>query len=178
MKQHIRPREAAFAGVFGAAAMLLPVLFHMIQLGKVFMPMYLPLVALAFFVRPLTAATTACIVPLLSALLTGMPPLHPPVAVLMSVELALMASIIAAATSHFPRASPYLVLIPVLLLGRFAYVGLVYVVAQLMELPAAFLAGASLLSGWPGIVLMIVAIPPIVMLQRRQSRLHEKESRG
>ena len=69
-------------------------------------------------------------------------------------------------------------LIPVLLLGRVVYVGLVYAAAQLMELPAAFLAGASLLSGWPGIVLMIVAIPPLVMLQRRQSRLHHKESRG
>ncbi|MFO7652386.1 MAG: ECF transporter S component, partial [Candidatus Krumholzibacteriia bacterium] len=59
-------RELAFCGLFGAAALLLPVLFHVVHLGRLFMPMYLPLVALAFFVRPLPAAVTALMTPLLS----------------------------------------------------------------------------------------------------------------
>ena len=49
MNQRLLPRELAYSGVFGAAALLLPVLFHLVRLGAVFMPMYLPLVALAFF---------------------------------------------------------------------------------------------------------------------------------
>lgn len=164
------PKELAHAGVFGAAAMLLPVLFHVLQLGKIFMPMYLPLVALAFFVRLPTAATTALVVPLLSGLLTGMPPFHPPIAVMMGLELALMAATISAAVHRLPNLNPYAVLMPALLLGRVAYVSMVYGAAQLMELPPTLLATVSLLSGWPGILLMLAAIPPLVMLHRHRIR--------
>ena len=79
----MKPRERAYCGLFGAAALLLPVLFHVLHVGHVFMPMYLPLVALAFFVRPGAAAVTALLVPLLSGAVTGMPPFMPPVAPVM-----------------------------------------------------------------------------------------------
>lgn len=175
MSRPLPPRDLAFAGVFGAAALLLPVVFHVLQLGKVFMPMYLPLVALAFFARPTTAATTAFVVPVISGLLTGMPPFHPPVAVLMAVELGLMGALVSIFVQRFPRTSPYLVLVPVLLLGRALHVGMVYVAALLMDLPAGFVAGASLLSGWPGVVLMIVVVPPLVMVYRRRSYRHGRD---
>lgn len=168
MKSVATPRELAFAGVFGAAAFLLPVVFHMLQLGKLFMPMYLPLVALAFFVRPATAAATAFVVPPLSGLLTGMPPFHPPIAVMMAIELATMGLVIGYFVRRFPQANPYFVLVPTLLFGRVLYVGMVYVVTSLMDLPAGFLAGVSLLSGWPGVLLMLVVVPPIVMVHRRR----------
>lgn len=164
------PRELAHAGVFGAAAMLLPLFFHLLQLGKVFMPMYLPLIALAFFVRAPTAMTTALVVPMLSGLLTGMPPFHPPIAVMMGIELALMAAAISVVVDRFPDVNPYAVLVPVLLLGRVSYVVMVYGAAQLMDLPAQLLASVSMLSGWPGIVLMLAVIPPLVMLHRRRFR--------
>jgi hypothetical protein len=124
--------------------------------------MYLPLVALAFFVRPLPAATTAGIVPVLSALVTGMPPLYPPVAPIMALELAAMAALIAAARRRWPHAAELAVLLPVLLLGRVLYVGMAAAFARLVELPAAWVAGLSLVSGWPGIVLMLAAVPVIV----------------
>lgn len=126
------------------------------------MPMYLPLVALAFFVRPLPAAMTAGIVPILSALVTGMPPLYPPVAPIMALELAAMAALIAAARRRWPRAPELALLLPVLLLGRALYVGMAASFAHLVELPAAWVAGLSFVSGWPGIVLMLAAVPVIV----------------
>lgn len=46
-------RDLAYCGLFGAAGLRLPVLFHILHLGRIFMPMYLPLVTLAYFVRPL-----------------------------------------------------------------------------------------------------------------------------
>ena len=178
MSHPLSPRELAYSGLFGAAALLLPVLFHVVHLGHVFMPMYLPLCALPFFVRPLPAAVTAGIVPLLSGAATGMPPFYPPVAVFMALELSVMAALIAGVCSRWPRVNEWLVLVPTLLFGRVLYVGLVYLFSLLIDLPAGFMAGLSLLSGWPGIILMVVAIPPLVMFQRRQSRLHHKESRG
>jgi hypothetical protein len=178
MNRVASPRELAFAGVFGAAAFLLPVVFHMLQLGRVFMPMYLPLVALAFFVRPGMAAITAFLVPILSGLLTGMPPFHPPIALMMAGELALMGLVISLVSRRFPRANPYLVLVPTLLFGRIVYVAMVYGVTAVMDLPAQFLAGASLLSGWPGVVLMLVVVPPIVFLYRKRQGVSFEESAG
>jgi hypothetical protein len=80
----------------------------------------------------------------------------------MAVELATMALLIAGTLALRPRANPWAVLVPVLLVGRVLYVGLVWGFARMIDLPARWVAGLSLLSGWPGIVLMIVVVPPVV----------------
>lgn len=178
MRAHLSARELSYCGLFGAAALLLPVLFHLVRLGHVFMPMYLPLMALSFFVRPLPAALTALLTPLLSAALTGMPPLYPPVAAFMALELGAMAALVSGVVGRWPRANEWLVLVPVLLLGRALYVGLVYLFSLAIELPAAFLAGLSLLSGWPGVILMAVVIPPVARVGRRVARLGVERERS
>ncbi|MCU0232742.1 MAG: hypothetical protein MUE90_01740 [Thermoanaerobaculales bacterium] len=162
MEHGISPRELAYCGLFGAAALLLPTLFHLLRLGHVFMPMYLPLVALAFFVGPRPAAATALVTPLLSGAVTGMPPYFPPVAPIMALELALMAALLGAARRRWPDLRALALLLPVLALGRVVHVALVYAAAAVVELPAAFMAGLSFLSGWPGIVLMLLVVPTLV----------------
>ena len=169
MNRHHSPRELAYAGLFGAAGLLLPFLFHVLHLGHVFMPMYLPLVTLAFLVRPLPAAITAIITPLLSAAVTGMPPLYPPVALFMAIELGAMAALIATSRALWPRANAWLVLSCAFVLGRAIYIGLVYAFARVFDLPAGFLAGMSFLSGWPSIILMLVAVPPFVRIVGRSA---------
>jgi hypothetical protein len=157
-------RELALAGLFGAAALVLPFLFHLVHLGSLFLPMYLPLVTLALLVRPVPAAVTAVVTPILSAALTGMPPFWPPIAVLMAIELGAMAIVLAVLLRRWPRGSILLILAPVLVLGRLLSVGLVYAAARAMTLPAPFLAGVSFLSGWPGVILMLVVVPGVVRL--------------
>lgn len=171
MSRPLSPRELSYCGLFGASALLLPVLFHVVRLGHVFMPMYLPLCALAFFVRPAPAAATAVIVPLLSGAVTGMPPLYPPIAVFMAIELGVMAALISLVVGRWPRANEWLVLIPMLLLGRALYVALVYAFSRLIALPAGFLAAVSFLSGWPGLILMALVVPPVARVGRRIARL-------
>src|SRR4030065_1502723 len=102
-RYHSPRRDLAYCVLFGAAALLFPVVFHLVRLGHVFMPMYLPLVTLAFFVPPRMAAMTALAVPLLSGAVTGMPPFYPPVAVFMSLELAVMSGLIAAGGARWPK---------------------------------------------------------------------------
>ena len=167
MKNLFTSRDLAYCGLFGAAALLLPVIFHLVHLGRVFMPMYLPLVALAFLVGPVPASLTALVTPLVSGAVTGMPPFYPPVAVFMAVELSAMAALIAFARGFWPRAAPWLILIPVLLLGRVLYVGLVYAFSGFIDLPAEFMAGLSFVSGWPGIILLIVVVPAVVRIFNR-----------
>lgn len=162
MGRPLSHRDLAYCGLFGAAALLLPVLFHLVHLGHVFMPMYLPLVTLAFFVRPVPAAVTALITPLLSGLATGMPSFYPPVAVFMALELAITVTVVSLIVQRWPGANPLLVLAPVLVLGRVLYVVLVYVFSLAISLPATFMAGLSVLTGWPGVLLMLAVVPPVV----------------
>ena len=86
MSPRTESRELALGGLLGAAALLLPTVFHLVHLGSLFMPMYAPLCLLAFLVSARIAASAALIVPLMSGLLTGMPPFYPPIAPVMSVE--------------------------------------------------------------------------------------------
>jgi len=130
------------------------------------MPMYLPLVTLAFFVGPIPAAITALLLPLLSGAITGMPPFYPPIAFIMSIELAVMCSIIAFVRIALPKINALLILIPVLFLGRCIGLGLIYLMALFMKLPAEFVVGASFFKGWPGLILMIAAIPAIIRISR------------
>ncbi|MBP7866996.1 MAG: hypothetical protein KA419_13725 [Acidobacteria bacterium] len=173
-----RPRDLAYCGVLGAAALLLPVAFHMVSLGSAFMPMYLPLVLLSFHVRPLPAAVTAVMTPLLSGAVTGMPPFYPPVALVMAMELGVMAALVASVRTRWPGVNTWAVLVPVLLLGRALNVALVYGLARFMDLPAAFLAGLSFLSGWPGILLMMAVIPVTVRGGLRRTTLPPAVQRG
>jgi hypothetical protein len=137
--------------------------------------MYLPLVTLAFFVRPLPSAVTALITPLLSAAVTGMPPFYPPTALWMAIELALMSFAIATVVTRWPRGNPWFILLPVLLAGRVIYVGLVWATSLLIHLPAKIMTGLSLLGGWPGIVMMMIVVPPLVRLtQPRPLTSHER----
>ncbi|MBN1610932.1 MAG: hypothetical protein JW940_30150 [Polyangiaceae bacterium] len=177
MSRRHSPHDLAHCGVFGAAALLLPVLFHLVHLGRVFMPMYLPLVTLAFFVKPLPAAVTAAATPILSGAVTGMPPFYPPVAVMMAVELSFMAAVVSATVQVCPRINEWGLLLAVLLLGRCLYVALVYGTSLLLTLPAAFMAGVSFVSGWPGIVLMMVVVPPLVRTRKASTRPRAEHGR-
>jgi len=175
-KERFQPRELALAGLFGAAGLALPFLFHLVQLGRVFLPMYLPLMALAFFASPLVTAATAFVVPLLSALLTGMPPWYPPVAPAMSLELACMGALAAFIWQRTGRRrwSVLAVLVPVLVLGRGLQLGLGYLLGLMLDLPPEFLSLASLAAGFPGLILMCVVIPALVMAVRKNGgRLKE-----
>lgn len=172
--QKIPPRELAFGGLFGAAALTLPVIFHLFHLGHIFMPMYLPLMALAFFASPRVCAATAFATPLISGLLTGMPPFYPPVAVSMAVELAVMSALASWAYRRWST-SVLAVLIPVLLLGRVMGAASGYLLGLLIDLPPRFLSAVSVVSGWPGLVLMVLVIPPLVRLahvRREHARGH------
>ena len=76
-----------------ALGLTLPVVFHAVGLGSKFLPMLLPLL-LNGFLSPLGwALFTGAVTPLTSALVTGMPPLYPPVAAVMSVECMVLAGV-------------------------------------------------------------------------------------
>lgn len=167
----LTPRDLARAGIFGAAAIALPFLFHLLHLGAVFMPMYLPLMALPFFAGPVVAAVTALVVPLISALLTGMPPWYPPVAPMMAVELMVMAGLASWLWRRWGR-SVLAILVISLLTGRLLMLVGGYVLGLLLNLPPEFLSMATVAAGLPGLLLMLVVIPPFVRIVGDEPAVH------
>lgn len=161
------PRDLAFGALLGAAGLVFPVFFHLLHLGPVLMPMYWPLVCLPFFAGPRVSVAVAAAVPWLSALVSGMPPLVPPVAAVMSLELAA----INGAMVGLRRLAPYLtarwVLAVGLLVGRGVTWGAWAVLARWVSLPAHLTGVAATLVGVPGVVAMVVLLPVVVQAAAR-----------
>jgi hypothetical protein len=148
-----------------ALALALPVVFHAFRLGHVFLPMYLPILAGAFFLSWRSAAASGFAAPLLSAAVTGMPPLFPPVAIWMSFELSLMGALVSWLDRR--RLPAWLTILTALVVGRACYAGLVFLTGRWLGLPAGAYTLISLLAGWPGMALAVIAIPAAVALVRR-----------
>jgi len=149
-----REKEIVIAAVFGALGVVIPILFHVIGLGSIFLPMYLPIAVLGFLVSIPAALATGIITPLFSAVVTGMPPFYPPIAPIMCIELSMLAGSISLFYRRL-RWSIWISLICAILLSRLMFVLILWLVIPLLDLPPGVLTVAALVSGIPGILLMI-----------------------
>ena len=172
--------EILVGAFFAALGVVVPILFHLVGLGRVFLPMHLPILAVGFFVSPIVAAAAGFVTPWVSSFLTGMPPL--PVAVLMSLELPVLAGIaslcyralkgrvhksrwvgkIIAVWSSTVIAIVARIAVDLLLLAK--------VVAPILQLPAGSFGLAAVLAGTPGIVLQLTLVPAIVLAIERMRK--------
>lgn len=166
----MKTRELAYCGLFGSLALALPTLVHACGFaGALLLPMYWPLVTLAFLVSTRRAVLVAACVPWAGACLTGMPLLWPPLAAVLSVELAVQVGALGIFRTWRGRrgvlsmGSVLAGLLGVLVAGRFLHAGLIWLVAQAFpQLPAGLVASASLLAGGPGVIVMLVFVPVFV----------------
>jgi hypothetical protein len=172
--------EILVGALFAALGVVVPILFHLVGLGRVLLPMHLPILAVGFFVSPIVAAAAGFVTPWVSSFLTGMPPL--PVAVLMSLELPVLAGIaslcyralkgrvhksrwvgkIIAVWSSTVIAIVARIAVDLLLLAK--------VVAPILQLPAGSFGLAAVLAGTPGIVLQLTLVPAIVLAIERMRK--------
>lgn len=155
------------AALVTALAIALPPVFHAVKLGSVFLPMYLPILAGAFFLPPRWAAIAGAAAPLISAALTGMPPFYPPVALWMTGELAAAGAVVAVVGGS-RRRHPVVAVAAGLVAARLVQALLVFGSATLMELPPRVLTIATFVSSWPGMVLALFAVPAAVTLLRKE----------
>ena len=92
-----KTRDLTITAMFTAIGILIPYIFHSIQLsGQIFLPMHIPVILCAMLCGPFLGSICAIFVVILSSFITGMPPLYP-VATIMVFELvayALVAGII------------------------------------------------------------------------------------
>ena len=175
-----KTRDLVLAGLFIALGILFPIVFHAFgqTAGQVFLPMHIPVLLAGFFLLPGYAAIVGLITPLLSSVLTGMPPLYPS-APLMAVELCIygLAASLAyrwLAQKDMKRiASVIISLVIAMAAGRVAAgLGvwtLVGLFSAQMPSPLIYISG-GVITGLPGIAIQIVLIPVIVLAVRAFGR--------
>lgn len=162
-------RDLTLGGLFGALAIVLPILFHAVGMGKVFLPMYLPILALGLLASWRTAALVGLLAPLISAVLTGMPPMAPPIAFIMMAELAALAMTASLARAVGLGIWPGAVL--GLLAARAVGVFALLTIGRALGFQQGLYEFAILgfVASWPGVALQLTVVPSAVYLIEHSS---------
>ncbi len=164
-------------GLLIAVGMFLPSFFHMFGAGPVMLPMHIPVLLCGLICGAPYGAACGVILPLLSSLTTGMPPIFP-VAPAMALELCTYGVVTGLLYRHYAK-NIYLSLVAGMLCGR-----LVSGIANAALLGFSggeyslqiFLTGAFV-TGLPGIILQLLFIPLLVVLLTK-AHLLEKPLRS
>ena len=151
-------RQIPLTALFAATGVILPQFFHLIGLGAIFLPMFLPIMLGSFLLTWKFALILAILPPIVSFVITGMPPLVPPILPVMLVELIAIALIISVISVHFKK--PFWLALPVaIIIDRLLLFLIVSWVAPLLGYNHPIFTLALVGSGLPGIIMQIVVIP-------------------
>jgi len=155
----VKTHKLTLAASFLALGVLFPVVFHAIGLGGVFLPMFWPVAASGFFLPLSLAVLVGVLTPVLSLLLTGMPP--PPILPVMMPELAVLA-----ATVHMMRRKAGMAVWPSLFLGLLVSRAVLFFSARLLGrtlgLPPHWASAAELARSLPGLAAILLFVPAVV----------------
>ena len=157
-----------------ALGLILPIMFHMLGAGSAFLPMHIPVLLCGLLFGWQYGAVCGFIVPFLSALLTGMPPLFP-IGTAMMFELCAYGVLTGLFYQNL-HWNIYPSLICTMLCGRVisgianaAFMG----IAGKAYGFTAFIS-ASFITSLPGIVIQVVIIP-LIILSLEKARVINRE---
>ena len=156
-------RKLIHVAMFTALGVMLPIAFHLVGgVGSVFLPMHIPVLMAGLMLGIKGGLATGMLIPIVSSLTTGMPPLMPMLPI-MVVELGVYGIV----TGYLYRQCKLPLvwsLIGAMLAGRLAatlvVAGMVMMLAVKLE-PMTYIIGAISL-GLPGIVIQLLFIPLLV----------------
>lgn len=159
--------DLILAGLLCALALVFPILFHVIGLGSTFLPMFIPIIISGFLLPLSVAITVGFSAPLISSLLSGMPPLFPPLVIVMMVE-GIILTMIPGLLYKRLGFNIYICLILTLLADRLLLFFLIGIMARFLELPAREWGILRVIQGLPGIVLILIISPPIIQMMSKK----------
>lgn len=155
-----------------ALGLVLPTFFHMVGAGPTFLPMHIPVLLCGLVFGWPYGAICGLIVPLLSSIITGMPPIFP-TAPAMMLELCAYGAL----TGFFYqklRWNVYPSLICAMIGGRIIS-GIANAVFMNMASKAygfaAFISG-SFVQALPGILIQIILIPVLILALEKAKIIH------
>ncbi|MCJ7813332.1 hypothetical protein MUP95_08475 [bacterium] len=155
----IRTTNLTLSALFIAMGILIPILFHMVGLGSVFLPMFWPIAACGFFVPFQYTVIVGGLTPVLSSLMTGMPP--QPILTKMIFEMIFLSGAIHLFYTKTRFGILWIVLIGVAFSRIILFVSSA-AIAPILGLPYEWYAIASLLKNTPGMIILLIMIPIII----------------
>lgn len=158
-----------------ALGILLPIVFHGIGAGPVFLPMHIPVLLCGFLCGWQYGAICGAIVPLLSSLLTGMPVIFP-VGTAMVFELCAYGLLTGLFYRNF-KWNVYVSLIVAMLGGRVVSGAANAIFMGVAGKPYGFsvFIGSAFATAWPGILIQIIAVPLLIMILEKARPFSGKE---
>jgi niacin transporter len=167
-------RQIPLAALFASLGVIFPQFFHLLGLGATFLPMFLPVMMGSLLLTWKFALSLAVISPLASFLLTGMPPIAPPILPLMIGELIVSSLLLSAIHVHWKK-SIWIALPVAIAADRLLLFLVAGIIAPLFGWPRPFLSLALVISGLPGVVLQIIILPLAIKLIRKYlpNRVHQ-----
>ena len=163
MKQKtIGTKQLILSGLFIAFGIILPMCFHLLNMGgPVFLPMHIPVLIAGFLIGPVCGAIVGVITPILSGLLTSMPPILPTMPI-MALELCgygLISGIVFSTTNKI-----YVSLISAMVVGRiFALVGaFIASVTFAPDINPMMYIVTAITTAVPGMVIQLIFIPILI----------------
>lgn len=129
--------------------------------------MHLPVLLAGFICGPVGGFLVGLTAPVISFLMTGMPPTY--AIPLMSIELPLY-GLAAGLTYYNLRLNIYIALVVSMIAGRLGFALGLLILGIFIELPYGIETyfKAVLVTGLPGIIIQLVLIPPIVAALKRR----------
>lgn len=167
-----KTKELVLSGLLIALGLVLPMAFHLFNAGgSVFLPMHIPVLLGGMILSPIFALLVGVLTPIVSNLLTSMPPLMPMLPI-MIVELGLY-GLIASILRKKLNLNVFISLIVSMIIGRIGAGLVVYVMTSVFAVqfapPIAFVIG-GLSKGIPGIIIQLIFIPIIVKALEKSMR--------
>jgi len=173
----LKTKQITMTGLFIALGVLLPIVFHLIGSGQVFLPMHLPVLFAGLLLGPLPGLLVGLFSPVLSSLLTGMPPLVPTLPIMLG-ELGVY-GLTAGWLHHRLRFSALPALLASLAAGRAAAGLIVAVMAGsfgFTQLNAVLYVKAAVITGLPGIAVQLLLLPPLLgFLEKRYNDISGRQ---
>jgi hypothetical protein len=158
----MKSKKIVLSSIFIAFGIVLPMIFHTVNLaGSIFLPMHTPVLVAGYLLGPGCGALVGVITPIISGLMTGMPPLVP-VMPIMAFELCAYGFLTGFIFSKTQKV--YISLIGAMIGGRlFAVVGAFFVSLTIAPQvsPLVYVFG-NLTTAIPGMLIQIIFIPILV----------------
>lgn len=174
-------KKLTYAALIVACSIVLPQLFHLSGIpntGAVFLPMHIPVLLGGFILGPTFGAVIGVLSPMISSLLTAMPPLAR--LPFMAIELAgygFFSGLMYRTLGFYrKRCGTYISLVSAMLFGRVLYTLAAFVASEWlhMEKAGGIMAGVNAtVTGFAGIVIQLMFIPPLVYSLRKAGMLDE-----
>lgn len=163
MKSSLSTRNLVLSGLFVAIGLVLPTVFHFFGgTGPVFLPMHIPVLLCGLLLGYKYGAICGALTPLLSSIITGMPPLFP-IGIGMILEL-FTYGIVSGFMHKKLGKNVYISLITAMIAGRIVSGITNAVMMGVAGKPYGFEAflTAAFVTAIPGILVQLVFIPVVV----------------